>query len=125
MGCESYWSVIFRVGGIKLLRCRNQTGGLPQCGHFLLGWCGLQLPPVGILGPAQLCIRVALYPPDFLLVPQREGLLFLVEKSFQITDDSGHVVREAVDSLGWQGGVFIEFNIFCDVVSHAVDVLPM
>lgn len=48
-----------------------------------------------------------------------------MEKSFQVAGDPGLAVVRAADSLGWQGGVFTEFDVFSDVVSYAVIVLPM
>ena len=66
-----------------------------------------------------------LYPPHFLLVPQAQGLLLLVEKTFQVTGDPWVSVWDAADNLGWQDGVFTEFDVFCDAISHTVDVSPM
>lgn len=50
---------------------------------------------------------------------------FFLSKYFQVTGDPGLVVREAAYSPGQQGGVFTEFDVFCDAVCHAVDVLPV
>ena len=66
-----------------------------------------------------------MYDPQFFSVPRPEGFLLLVEKNFQLRGDPGLVVGIAACSLGRQGGLFTEFNVFCDAVRHAVDVLPM
>ena len=86
---------------------------------------GLQLPPVGLLGFPQPWLQIMSYPPHFLLVCQPEGLLLLVEKTFQVTSGAGPVVWEAANSLSWQGAVFTKCDVFCDAVSHAVNVLSM
>lgn len=50
---------------------------------------------------------------------RRSGHLLLVASG-----DPGRVVGGAADGLGWQGGAFTDLGVFCDGVSHAVDVLP-
>ena len=47
---------------------------------------------------------------QFFPVPRPEGFLIIIKKYFQVTGDTGLVVREAVYSLGRQGGVFTEFE---------------
>ena len=48
---------------------------------------------------------------QFFPNPRPEGFLLIIKKYFQVTGDTELVVREAVYSPGWQGGVFTEFDV--------------
>lgn len=98
--CLSNWSQLFPSSkSTRLLCCFAGVWPHP--------------PPVGVLGPPQLCLQVTLYSPNFLLVSWLEALFWW-----------GPVVWEAANSFGWQGGVFTEFDVFCNAVSPAINVLP-
>ena len=63
--------------------------------------------------------------PPFFPFSRPERPLFPVKKSFQVIGDPWLIIREAEYSPGWHGGVFTEPDVFCDAVSHAVEILSM
>ena len=65
-----------------------------------------------------------LHSPQFFPVSRPECPL-LVKKGFQVINNPRLILREAAHSAGWNGGVLLEPDVFCNAVGHAVEILSM